>query len=53
MRVHLDLFWFSLHHSEFVNLQVFEEVHKECSCDGLSTEDFQLAISISPDFSRY
>ena len=33
-------------------LQVFLEVNKECSCDGLSTEDFQFAISRSPDFAR-
>ena len=33
--------------------QVFEEVNKECNCDGLSTEDFHYAISRSPDFARF
>lgn len=32
---------------------MFEEVNKECNCDGLSTEDFHYAISRSPDFTRY
>lgn len=32
---------------------MFEEVNKECNCDGLSTEDFHYAISRSPDFPRY
>lgn len=36
-----------------VNLQIFSEVNKEANCDGLSTEDFQYAISRSPDFARY
>lgn len=30
---------------------IFAEVNKDSSCDGLSTEDFQYAISRSPDFS--